>query len=44
MSENNKSLTTNFGKRVEDDQNSVTAGNHGPVLIQDLHLIEKFAH
>jgi catalase len=44
MSENKKRLTTNFGKQVEDDQNSVTAGNRGPVLIQDVHLIEKLAH
>jgi len=43
MSENKK-LTTNFGKRVDDDQNSVTAGNRGPVLLQDVHLIEKLAH
>ena len=44
MSKNKKRLTTNFGKRVEDDQNSVTAGNRGPVLVQDVHLIEKLAH
>ncbi len=44
MSEKKKRLTTNFGKRVEDDQNSVTAGNRGPVLLQDVHLIEKLAH
>jgi len=44
MSENKKRLTTNFGKRVDDDQNSVTAGNRGPVLLQDVHLIEKLAH
>ena len=44
MSEKQKRLTTNFGKRVEDDQNSVTAGNRGPVLLQDVHLIEKLAH
>jgi len=44
MSKNKKRLTTNFGKQVEDDQNSVTAGNRGPVLVQDVHLIEKLAH
>lgn len=37
-------LTTNFGAPVYDDQNSVTAGNPGPVLIQDTHLLEKLAH
>ena len=40
----NKKLTTNFGKRVDDDQNSVTVGLRGPVLLQDVHLIEKLAH
>ena len=44
MSENKKKLTTNFGKRVDDDQNSVTVGTSGPVLLQDVHLIEKLAH
>jgi catalase len=44
MSPNKKRLTTNFGKRVDDDQHSVTAGVRGPVLLQDVHLIEKLAH
>ena len=44
MSEKKKDLTTNFGRKVEDDQNSVTAGARGPVLLQDVHLIEKLAH
>ena len=44
MSEKRDYLTTNFGKKVEDDQNSVTAGARGPVLLQDVHLIEKLAH
>ena len=39
-----KTLTTNFGAPVSDDQNSVTAGDKGPVLMQDVHLIEKLAH
>ena len=29
---------------VDDDQNSLTAGIPGPVLIQDVHLLEKLAH
>ncbi len=37
-------LTTNFGTPVDDDQNSITAGNPGPVLMQDVHLLEKLAH
>jgi catalase len=44
MSENKKKLTTNFGRKVDDDQNSVTAGTRGPVLLQDVHLIDKLAH
>jgi catalase len=44
MAENKKNLTTNFGKTVDDDQNSITAGSRGPVLLQDVHLIEKLAH
>ncbi|RPH75236.1 catalase, partial [bacterium] len=37
-------MTTNFGQPVPDDQNSLTAGNPGPVLMQDIHLMEKLAH
>ena len=44
MKSKKKKLTTNFGKPVDDDQNSMTAGHRGPVLIQDVHLIEKLAH
>jgi len=39
-----RKLTTNFGRQVDDDQNSMTAGDRGPVLMQDVHLIEKLAH
>ena len=44
MKKNNKTLTSNFGSPVQNDQNSLTAGNQGPVLIQDVHLLEKLAH
>jgi len=37
-------LTTAFGQPVADNQNSVTAGPRGPVLLQDIHLVEKLAH
>ncbi len=37
-------LTTAFGSPVADDQNSLTAGDRGPVLMQDVHLLEKLAH
>ncbi|MGD0977940.1 MAG: catalase [Candidatus Bathyarchaeia archaeon] len=39
-----KHLTTNQGVPVSDNQNSLTAGQRGPVLLQDVHLIEKLAH
>ncbi len=39
-----KILTTNFGASVDDDQNSLTAGIPGPVLTQDVHMLEKLAH
>uniref|UniRef100_UPI00403F5C43 catalase n=1 Tax=Candidatus Enterococcus willemsii TaxID=1857215 RepID=UPI00403F5C43 len=38
------SLTTAHGAPVGDNQNSQTAGKYGPVLIQDVHLLEKLAH
>jgi catalase len=39
-----KTLTTTAGNPVADNQNSLTAGPRGPVLIQDYQLIEKLAH
>jgi catalase len=39
-----KTLTTTAGAPVADNQNSVTAGPRGPVLMQDYQLIEKLAH
>ena len=37
-------LTTTAGAPVPDNQNAVTAGPRGPVLLQDYQLIEKLAH
>jgi catalase len=37
-------MTTQTGAPVGDNQNSLTAGPRGPVLMQDFHLIEKLAH
>ena len=37
-------LTTTAGAPVADNQNSLTAGARGPVLLQDYQLIEKLAH
>jgi len=44
MGNKEKKLTANFGRSVDDDQNSVTVGPRGPVLLKDVHLIEKLAH
>lgn len=44
MSEKPKTLTTASGIPVGDNQNSLTAGPRGPVLMQDFHLVEKLAH
>jgi catalase len=40
----NKTLTTASGAPVADNQNSLSAGPRGPLLLQDFHLIEKLAH
>ncbi|MGC2051512.1 MAG: catalase, partial [Methylovirgula sp.] len=37
-------LTTTAGAPVPDNQNSITAGPRGPVLLQDYQLLEKLAH
>lgn len=37
-------LTTTSGMPVSDNQNSITAGPRGPVLMQDFHLLERMAH
>ncbi len=39
-----KILTTTAGNPISDNQNSLTAGERGPVLMQDYQLIEKLAH
>ena len=37
-------LTTTAGNPIADNQNSLTAGRRGPLLMQDYQLIEKLAH
>jgi len=37
-------ITTTAGAPVPDNQNSITAGERGPLLLQDHQLIEKLAH
>jgi len=39
-----KILTTQGGAPVPDNQNSLSAGERGPLLMQDVHLFEKMAH
>jgi len=41
---NNKKLTTASGSPIADNQNSLTAGPRGPLLVQDWQLFEKHAH
>ncbi|WP_433700848.1 catalase [Nocardiopsis sp. CA-288880] len=42
--DNTKPLTTANGAPVADNQNSLTAGPRGPMLLQDLWFLEKLAH
>lgn len=40
----NKTITTSAGNPLADNQNSLSAGPRGPLLLQDYQLIEKLAH
>ncbi|MFA5451555.1 MAG: catalase [Dehalococcoidales bacterium] len=42
--EQNKKLTTVAGAPVPDNQNTMTAGPRGPVLLQDVWYLEKLGH
>ncbi len=42
--ENKQKLTTLAGRKVADNENIMTAGPRGPLLVQDPWLIEKLAH
>ncbi|MGM9925792.1 MAG: catalase [Bacillus sp. (in: firmicutes)] len=42
--EQDKRLTTAFGAPVADNQNTMTAGPRGPVVMQDAWFLEKMAH
>ncbi len=37
-------MTTSAGAPIADNQNSLSAGPRGPLLLQDYQLIEKLAH
>ena len=39
-----KTMTTTAGNPIGDNQNSLSAGSRGPLLMQDYQLIEKLAH
>lgn len=39
-----KKLTSKNGAPVPDATNSLTAGNRGPMMLQDAWFIEKLAH
>ena len=40
----NTQLTTANGVPVSDNENSLTAGERGPIVFEDFHLFEKLAH
>ena len=44
MTDHRKTLTTASGASVPDNQNALTAGPRGPLLVQDHQLFEKHAH
>lgn len=44
MDDGNKKLTTSAGAPVTDNQNVMTAGPRGPMLLQDVWFLEKLAH
>ncbi|MBN1629005.1 MAG: catalase [Thermoleophilia bacterium] len=44
MADKKKKLTTNFGAPVPNNQDSLTAGPRGPMLLQDVWYLEKMAN
>src|SRR5580658_8464938 len=44
MPEKTEIMTTTGGNPISDNQNSLSAGPRGPLLMQDYQLIEKLAH
>src|ERR1700722_10692875 len=41
---NSPTMTSTSGRPIGDNQNSISAGRRGPVLMQDYLLFEKMAH
>ncbi|MES2882082.1 MAG: catalase, partial [Bacteroidota bacterium] len=44
VSDEGQFLTTNHGLRIQDDQNSLKAGDRGPTLLEDFLFREKMTH
>src|SRR5258706_8101628 len=44
MTEDKRKMTTDAGRPVGDNQNSLTVGPRGPVVFEDFLLFEKMAH
>lgn len=44
MATHSKTMTTTAGNPIADNQNSLSAGSRGPLLVQDYQLLEKLAH
>jgi catalase len=44
MQSSNPLITTSTGAPFDDNQNSLTAGPGGPILLQDFNLLDKLAH
>ena len=44
MNDTKNIMTTSGGNPIADNQNSLTAGPRGPLLMQDYQLLEKLAH
>ena len=44
LNKNAPQLTTSAGAPVPNNQDSMTAGEKGPLLVQDYQLLEKLAH
>ncbi len=43
-SNDEKSMTTNNGVKVSEDENTLTVGERGPSLLEDFHFREKIMH
>ena len=39
-----KQMTTDAGRPIGDNQNSITVGDRGPIVFEDYLLFEKMAH